>query len=383
MSNALIVSSTAGFLPQFLDNDVKVLKERGYTVHFASDFTNPVYKFDIEDLNNQGIVMHPITLHKKPWHLIKNFKGLTQLSKIIKDENINIVHCHNPVGGMLGRMAGVCSGKKPLMIYTAHGFHFFKGAPKPYWIMFYPAEKFLAKMTDVIITINQEDFLRAKNFKMRKNGEVELLHGVGLDTDKFHPMPEIRDEVREELGIPKDAFHIVTAAELNGNKNQSVVIKAIAKLSDKNIYYSMCGRGPMQEELEQLIAELGLSERVRLLGYRDDMERVLQSCDVFAFPSIREGFGMAAVEALGCGIPVIAADNRGTREYMHHGDNGVVCKHDDVDGFADAIIRIKNDEDLRKTYSEQAYKLSKIFWKKSAKKTLEEIYDRAIAKMGK
>ncbi len=376
MKNALIVASTAGFLPQFLDNDVKVLMERGYTVHYASDFFNPVYKFDREDLESRGIVMHPITLHKKPWHLIKNFKGLTQLSKIIKDEDIKVVHCHNPVGGMLGRMAGVWSGKKPFMLYTAHGFHFFDGAPKSYWLMFYPAEKYLAKMTDVIITINKEDFFRAKNFKMRDGGKVELLHGVGLDTERFHPMPEIRYEVRSELGIPEDAFHIVTAAELNGNKNQETVIKAIAQLNDSNIYYSICGRGPGKENLEQLIAELGLKERVKLLGYREDMERVLQSADVFAFPSIREGFGMAAVEALGCGIPVIAADNRGTREYMHDGDNGIVCAHDNVDAFAAAIINLKVDENLRKEYSRKAYKLSKIFWKESAKKTMDEIYDR-------
>ncbi len=377
MKNALIVTSIAGFLPQFLDNDVSVLEEKGYTVHFASDFTNPIYKFDRKELEYQGIVMHPITLHKKPWHIIRNLIGLIQLVHIIRSEDIKLIHCHNPVGGMLGRIAGKLSGRKPYVLYTAHGFHFFDGAPRMYWMMFYPIEKVLAGMTDVIITINREDYERAKSFVMKEGGRVELLNGVGLDTNRFHPMPEIKDEVKRELGIPTWAFHIVTAAELNGNKNQSTVIKAISQIKDKGIYYSICGRGPKREELEHLIDELGLSNRVRLLGYREDMERVLQSADVFAFPSIREGFGMAAVEALGCGIPVIAADNRGTREYMHNGDNGTVCAHDDVNAFADAIIRLELHEELRRQYSEQAYKLSRIFWKDHARNTIKAIYGEA------
>ena len=377
MKNALIVTSIAGFLPQFLDNDVKVLREKGYRVHFASDFTNPVYRFDRRELEERGIVMHPIILHKKPWHLVKNLIGLIQLAALIRREEIKLVHCHNPVGGMLGRMAGQLSGRKPYMLYTAHGFHFFDGAPKVYWSVFYPIERFLARMTDVIVTINREDYERAKTFGLREGGRVLLLHGVGLDTNRFHPMPDIRNEVRAEIGIPSRAFHIVTAAELNDNKNQATIIEAISRIKDRMIYYSICGRGPKREELERLIDSLGLSDRVRLLGYREDMERVLQSADVFAFPSIREGFGMAAVEALGCGIPVIAADNRGTREYMHNGDNGIVCMHDDVRAFSDAIVRLKVREDLRKSCSEQAYRLSKVFWKDSARSTIEAIYDIA------
>lgn len=363
-------------MSQFLENDVKILQEKGYEIHYASDFNNPVYEYDPELLKNEGIVLWPITLHKKPWHLITNARGLRQLSQIIKNENITLVHCHNPVGGMLGRLAGFCSGQKPYVIYTAHGFHFFKGAPFLYWLMFYPVERFLAHFTDMIITINREDYDRASRFHLKKGGNVELLHGVGLNTDRFHPRENIRAEVRYELGIPDDAFHIVTAAELNGNKNQIVILKALTRLKDKNIYYSICGRGGNCEALADYIEKNNLSDNVKLLGYRTDMERILQSADVFAFPSKREGFGMAAVEALGCGVPVIAADNRGTREYMKNGENGIVCDAEDDEAFAKAIYTLQHDGTLRKAYSQSALRLSRDFTKDAANLTMRRIYNK-------
>lgn len=376
MKKALIVSSTGGFLSQFLENDVKVLQEKGYEIHYASDFKNPVYEYDPEFLKGEGIALWPITLHKKPWHIITNAKGLRQLIKIIKDEDIDLIHCHNPVGGMLGRLAGFLSGRNPYVIYTAHGFHFFKGAPLSYWLIFYPVERFLAHFTDMIITINREDYDRASRFHLKKGGSVELLHGVGLNTDRFHPRESIRDEVREELGIPNKGFHIVTAAELNTNKNQIVILEALNRLRDKDIYYSICGRGGNKAFLEKFIDENKLSSNVKLLGYRTDMERVLQSADVFAFPSKREGFGMAAVEALGCGVPVIAADNRGTREYMKNHENGIVCASDDVDEFMKAIITLKNASALRRQYSDNALRLSRDFTKEAAYMTMCRIYKK-------
>lgn len=376
MKRALIVSSTGGFLSQFLENDVTVLKEMGYEIHYASDFNNPVYEFNPENLRNDGIIMHQIILHKKPWHMIKNLQGLLQLSSLIKGEHIDLVHCHNPVGGMLGRLSGFLSGRKPYCIYTSHGFHFFEGAPKSYWLIFYPIERFLARFTDMIITINKEDYDRACKFHLRKGGHVELLHGVGLDTKRFCPKPGIRKDVREELGIPDEGFHIVTAAELNNNKNHMVVLEALRQLDDKDLYYSICGRGGKRQELRQFIDENGMSENVTLRGYRKDMERVLQSADAFVFPSKREGFGMAAVEALGCAVPVIAADNRGTREYMRDGKNGIVCKADNPKAFALAIEILKNNPDIRQKYANNALELSGVFSKEKAKETMRKIYSK-------
>lgn len=340
---ALFVTTIGGFVPQFEMNDVQILQEYGVEIHYASNFENPVYDFDEAALNRAGIKTHPIDIQKSPIHFWRNLKVIRRLKEIIDAEGIDFIHCHNPMGGVTARLAAHLSRRKPYVIYTAHGFHFYQGAPLLNWMLFYPAERFLARFTDVIITINREDRSRAETFHLRKGGAVYQIFGVGVDMERFCPRPGDAAAMRKMLCIPEHAFHIVTAAELNENKNQSVMIRAIAALDDPEIYYSICGKGPNRAALEELIAKYDLGARVRLLGYRYDMADVLQTADCFAFPSYREGLGIAAVEALACDVPVIAADNRGTKEYMQHDVNGVVCQADDVTAFSDAIRRLKTD----------------------------------------
>ena len=373
---ALVITSIGGFLPQFLTGDVQLLMEEGYEVHYASNFRHNVYRFDPEDLRRKGIRLHHVGIHKKPWHVLRNAGALIRLVRLIRREDFSLIHCHNPVGGMLGRLAGALSGRHPVVIYTAHGFHFFKGASALHWALFYPAERLLARMTDVLITINHEDFGRAQHFHLKEGGIAELIPGVGLDTERFHPRPEERARIRRELGIPQDAFHMVTAAELNANKNQSVVLQAMAALADDKVYYSICGRGERRAQLEEEIKTRGLTDRARLLGYRTDMERVLRSADVFLFPSFREGFGMAAVEALATGIPVIAADNRGTREYMRPEENGAVCPADDPKAWAAVIRRLMDDTELRRQWGEGAYRSASGFTRQASMRRMREIYSR-------
>lgn len=371
---ALILTSIGGFLPQFLTGDVQLLQEAGYEVHYASNFHRNVYRFDPEALQREGVKLHQVNLHKKPWHVLRNAGALIRLVRLIRRENISLIHCHNPVGGMLGRLAGALSGRHPVVMYTAHGFHFFRGASKLSWLLFYPAERFLARLTDVLVTINREDYERAKRFHLKKGGRVVQIPGVGYDPGRFHARPEERARMRKELGIPDNAFHMVTAAELNANKNQSTVLQAMAELSDSEVYYSICGRGERKEALQEEIRTLGLTDRARLLGYRTDMELVLQSADVFLFPSLREGFGMAAVEALATGIPVIAADNRGTREYMQPEENGTLCSATDPSAWAAAIRRMKNDPSLRKHWSRGALESAKRFTRAASMERMRQIY---------
>ena len=286
MKRILFVTSISGFLPQFEKNDVKILKEMGGEIHYASNFHHPVYAYGEKELDE--IVLHQIDIEKSPRKVFHNIKAIRQLVRIIDENHINLIHCHNPMGGVCGRIAAVLSKNKPYVIYTAHGFHFYKGAPILNWLFFYPVERFLSRFTDQLITINREDYERACRFPLRsKEGAVQI-HSVGVDKRRFCPRKEIAASKRKELGIPQDAFHIVTAAELNKNKNQKVVIRAISGITDKNIYYSICGRGPYKKELEGLIKELHLENKVRLLGYRTDMEEILQTADCFAFPSRRD-----------------------------------------------------------------------------------------------
>lgn len=196
------------------------------------------------------------------------------------------------------------SKRKPFVIYTAHGFHFFDGAPKKNWMFYYPVEKYLARFTDIIITINHEDYDRAGAFKYKKNGHAAIIPGVGVDTTRYTPMQD------HEHAADQDFFHILSAGELNENKNHRMVIDAIASLNLQNIQYSICGEGSLRGKLQEYIDNQGLSDRVHLLGYCYDMPQMLKTADLFIFPSYREGMGMAALEAMASGVPVIAADNR-------------------------------------------------------------------------
>ena len=286
------------------------------------------------------------------------------------------------MGGFDARIAASASKRKPYVIYTAHGFHFFKGAPLKNWLLFYPVEYLLAKKTDCIITINNEDLQVAGKLPVKGKDSIFYIHGVGVDDNRFFPRPELYEKKRAELGVPEGAFHIVSAAELNDNKNLAVVIRAVAELRREDILYSICGEGPERKKLESLITDLGLERNVRLLGYRNDMEEVLASADAFAFPSKREGLGVAAVEALLSGVPLICADNRGTREYAVHGKNSIVCRTGKVSEYSSAIEKLYSDTEYRNRLSESCKESAGAFVTGETAKIMRPIYERALAVSG-
>lgn len=379
MKKALIVTTISGFLQQFEMNDVHILQEYGYDVHYASNFNNPVYSVDKEKLQKEGIILHHIDIEKSPFSFAANVKAIGQLRRIIDDEKVDLVHCHNPMGSVAARIAAKKSSKSPYVMYTAHGFHFYENAPVMNWILYYTAEKFLAKYTDEIITINREDYNRAKTFCLKKNGGVGWIFGVGIDLDKFKRRNEMNLEVREKIGIPNDAFHIVTAAQINKNKNQRVIIEALSTLKRDDIYYTICGEGVYEEKLKKLVHEKKLDRFVKFLGYRNDMENILQSADCFAFPSKREGLGIAAVEALATGVPLIVADNRGTREYGKDGYNCIVCDANNPGMFADAIDRLYKDRAYRDELASHCRNTSQKFSLEMTDRIMRDIYKKADA----
>lgn len=378
MANFLFVTTISGFLPQFESGDAQCASDLGCNVFYASNFDNPVYVFDKEELVNKGIKLHQIPIRKSPLSIKSNHQAIKSLKKLIDECDIDVIHCHNPMGGVTARVAARLCKKHPYVIYTAHGFHFYKGAPVLNWILYYNAEKFLARWTDHIVTINAEDYKRALRFHVRGEDGVTRIGGVGCDSERFKPMPEIRDSKRKEIGVPESAFHIVTAAEINDNKNQRVIIEALAQMNDKEIYYSICGKGPNEEYLKELIAKHGLEGRVRLLGYRTDMEEILQTADVFAFPSKREGFGVAAVEALLCGVPLIASDTRGAMEYAKDGINALICRSGKPEEYAFAIRKLKSNPELLKRFSDNCRDSAFDFTDGEVRKIMRPVYERAL-----
>jgi len=256
--------------------------------------------------------------------------------------------------------------------YTAHGFHFFKGAPIKNWLSYYLVEKWLSIYTDLIVTINKEDYNRARHSFWA--GKVEYMPGVGLDVSKYRNIEVDKLEKRSEIGIPEDAFVVLSVGELNVNKNHGTCIRALAKLKNPQIHYVICGAGPLHDYLLGLARELGLVAHVHLLGYRGDVGEVCKASDVFAFPSLREGLGMSALEAMACGLPLVTSNVHGIVDYSVNGVTGYTCDPMDVDGFAESIGKLFLDEQLRSRFSNFNKAFAENFSKEQTLKSLRKIY---------
>lgn len=353
---ALIVTTVSGFVPQFEMNNVQILQEMGYEVHYASNFQNVSFGTDNSRLDGTGIVRHQVDFARSPFQWKENSNACRQLKELFREQHFELVHCHTPVGAALARvMARPYRKQGTKVIYTAHGFHFYKDAPLQYWLLFYPVERFLARYTDVLITLNEEDFERAKRFCRRKKTQVERISGVGIDTAyfagetlKLGEREGIRRNTRESLGVSEDTKVFLSVGELIPRKNHTEVIECFrtymlkekfAKVHDKKFagrlgtvfesmgqtpwHYFICGQGVLKEDLQKQIDESGLSEQITLLGYRTDIRELLYASDVFVFPSRQEGLPVALMEAAAAGLELVATDIRGNREIVKKGHSGI------------------------------------------------------------
>ena len=316
-------------------------KKNGYEVHVAArnDYDN----------KDECIIpfcdrFHDLPFERSPIRK-NNLQVYKDLKNIIDTEQYEIIHCHTPMGGAIGRLAARSARKKGTkVIYTAHGFHFFKGAPLVNWLAYYPAERWLARYTDVLITINTEDYEIAKKFKVNR---IEYVPGVGIDTDKFKNIEVNRTEKRESLGVSEDDFMIISVGELNKNKNHQVIIRAIAKLRNEKIKYVLCGQGPLETELRELAKELDVENQVKFLGFRKDVPDLMKVADLFAFPSYREGLSLSLMEAMASGLPVVCSEIRGNTDLIEDGKGGYLVEPSDVEGFAKYIKELIEDSRLK------------------------------------
>lgn len=377
----LILTTVSGFLEKFEVGDVRILQRMGYTIHYAANMREQHYLFREKDLEEMQIVAHHIDVERSPYMFRENRKAFRQILEIIDTCDIGVIHCHTPVGGVLGRMAGRYYKKRNLkVIYTAHGFHFYRGAPLINNTIYYMVEKILARYTDILITINEEDYVSARKFRLKPGGRVYKIPGVGLDTQHFQPLSESeRKAKRNELGV-QDKFFMVTTGELNENKNQRLILQALQKMRKDGedisyIVYGVCGDGFFYSRMERWIKEMGLEKQVKLYGYQMDVRNIVGSADCFLFPSKREGLGMAALEALSMGVPAVVSDNRGTREYIHHMDNGYVCSEGKAEGFIRGIHYMMSlDGKKRKRMKRRCRDSVKGFAQDGVLKIMEKIY---------
>jgi len=343
MKKRLLITSTDLMMVQFLLPHIQNLAENGYAVDIAcSDVGGRVeeikgktkaYTENIFVLDLQRSPLSP-----------QNAKGYKQLKQIFSEHRYDIVWTNEPVMGVATRLAAKKARKNgTTVLYMCHGFHFFNGAPKVNWLIYYPIEKLMAPRADCICTINTEDYKRAQGFKTKR---VEYIHGIGINTDRLTP-GENQNNIRVELGLSEDAFLVLSVGELNENKNQKVILKAVNKLNDVSIHYILCGKGDQLENLQTLTRELGIENNVHFLGYRTDVVDICSQADVYVMPSKREGLPVASLEAMYCGLPVIASDTRGIQDYVADGKSGFLCGTESQSEFAAAILHMKNNAALR------------------------------------
>ncbi|MFD1851256.1 glycosyltransferase family 4 protein [Oceanobacillus bengalensis] len=328
----LYVSTISNTINAFMIPHIELLLNQGHQVDIACNIEKEISS----RLTNRDCKVFNIEFQRSPLKK-QNFSAYIRLKKLIQEEQYDLVHTHTPIASALVRFA--CKKMdKVKVFYTAHGFHFFKGAPIKYWLTFFPFEYYLAKFTNVLITINKEDYASAN--RLFKTGKVEYIPGVGFDTKSYNKVVVDKKLKRKEIGVPEKAFIILSVGELNKNKNHETIIKALAKLKNPNIYYVICGEGVLKDYLESLVINLGIEQQVRLLGYRRDVIDICNVSDIFAFPSKREGLGMAALEAMASGLPVITSNVHGINDYSVEGVTGYKCAANNENGFATAIEKL-------------------------------------------
>lgn len=358
----ILITSTELMMIQFLVPHVKNLAENGFQVEIACSEVGGRMEEVRSALDGTVKAIHTLRLERSPVSP-RNLSGYRDMKQLLKENRYDIIWTNEPVMGVVTRLAANKyrkSGTK--VVYMCHGFHFYKGASLPNWLVFYPVEKFMSRFCDTIVTINHEDEARAKTFHAPN---VEYIHGIGVNTDRLHNRNE-QSDIRAELGLKKEDFLVLSVGELNENKNQQVIIRALAQLNDPEIHYLLCGKGDKREYLESLAKELGIADRVHFLGYRKDVVDICHQCDVFAHASQREGISVASLEAMYCGLPLVMSTVRGAEDYLTDGESGFLRNAMDADGFADGIRKLKEDTDLRQSCGKknkeavQAYTLESV-----------------------
>ena len=413
-ARALFVASVASMIDQFNIPNIRLLQDMGLEVDVACNFergsTCPQEKVHqlLALLDTLGVNCYQVDFDRNTSNLMSHVKAYRQMKAILRGEKAPVgkthhpggdyafVHCHSPIGGVIGRLtawrqAGIRT------IYTAHGFHFYTGGPLGSWLTFYPIEKALAHITDTLITINEEDYERARrSFHVRNSssGETNPLNpprvyyvpGIGIDLQKFHPAPPdgaegSSSDLRAALGVGEDEVFILSVGELIPRKDHETVIRALGQVKGLSFKYFICGKGPLREELINLARQEGHEGRVRLLGFRTDISELCQAADLFVFPSRQEGLSVALMEAIACGTPVLCSNIRGNTDLVQDKESLFRCG--DVNGLADRLRKLISGgrealrQTMERTVLENEERLKK-FDLKAVEAQMREIYTEIL-----
>lgn len=357
MKKVLVAASVASMIDQFNLPNICLLLRMGFEVHVACNFKKGNTCDDTRVrklqhlLRDLHVVWHQWDCPRTLSRIGQCVQAYRQVCRLLREGHFAWVHCHSPVGGALVRMAA--HQENIPVVYTAHGFHFYQGAPLINWLLYYPAEKLLAHWTNILITLNREDYRLA--CRKLKAGRVCRLAGVGIDTGRFQGVSG--SGFRKTYRIPENALLLLSVGELSRRKNHRIVLEALAALPGKDIYYMICGQGAWEAELLAYAEKLGVCSRIRLTGFLEEVQTAYRSADIFVFPSRQEGMPVALMEAMAAGLPCAVSKIRGSRELIDQAKGGEYFAPDDAAGLCLAL-NIMADSGIRKAYG--AYNRRKI-----------------------
>lgn len=390
----LMTASVPSMIGQFNMENIRILKELGYEVHVACNFSDrsvwtgeTTAQFQ-KQMYEHKVACQQVAFSRSPLTLRQHIRSYQSLCRSIKREHYAFVHCHTPIAGAITRLA--CDRTNTKVVYTAHGFHFYRHAPLWNWLTYYPAEKWLSRVTDVLVTMNQEDYGRARR-QLRAKKTV-YIPGVGIDTGRFqsmgagkqphsiHPPDEKKQETalyekRKQLGISKEDFVLLSVGELSRRKNHRLVLETLSRIKGTQIRYVICGIGKEEQALRREAAKRGLDGRVIFAGYRTDVKEFYGMADLFVFPSLQEGLPVALMEAMAMGLPCLASDIRGNRDLLEHEKDTCLFSLDHPEMFRKKLEALMGNPLLRERVSRQNREEIRRFDKKRVNRRMRQIYE--------
>ena len=369
----LVITALAGFFRSFLTNDIRILQNMGYEVHCAANVFHPGSEGMNEYFKQNNIIFHQIDFSSNKPFSKQTFLAYKQLKNLINNDYFDVVHCHTPIVSVLGRWCCRKLRKEGMrVIYTTHGFYFHQGSSRKSWIIFHSIEKFMSRFCDAIITINCEDYENAKKMHCKN---VFHINGVGVDINKFANVTIDREEYRKSIGISNNEVVVLSIGELSTRKNQRVVIEAIGNLNDSNIVLVHCGNAMNSKSTTKQLIDLAKEKNVKiiLLGLRKDIPQICKCADIGTISSTREGLGLAGIEMLASGLPMVGSRVHGILDYIFNGVNGFLANPYDSNEFTEGIRKLL-DKDEREKLSANCYESVLKFDVKNSYAQMEDIY---------
>lgn len=362
----LIVCTTDSMIWNFLTPHIDYLINKGHNVECACSRTG----FYFDELKERGYILHEVGFQRSPFRL-KNISAFFTLRKLIKYYGYDIIHCHEPVGGAMGRLAGRSCGK--YVLYFAHGFHFFDGAPLKHWILYYSFEYILSFLTDAIVTICKEDYERSKNFHAKN---CYYIHGIGIDYSKYNitDPEQHRNQIRKKLGIKNTDIVLITVGEMIRRKNHQIILESMSVIHRNDIHLIICGEGELKDYLLSMSKKFGIANNIHFLGFRRDIPNVLCAADLFIFPSLWEGLGLAGLEAMYMGIPVIGSKRQGIKDYVVDNKTGLLFNPQNKQELICCIQSVVNNPESSSKFGKNGREVALKYSIENSISDIEKIY---------